>query len=195
MSRFDWAMVIGMAVDDDSEAARCLAGQTHEVGRASGREPWREALRWISRGRLGRRIGWPVVPRLNTPWQDTISAEWTGWRQRAANLHDEYAFAVDYLICRRCGLGWVEQLYTLERYQRCGLATAGLAAHRADYPGLAWHTLYCHFRRSQPPPPIGPPTPPTSADVVRPRSYQLDRQLTHVPCQYPNGTGCERLLR
>jgi hypothetical protein len=86
---------------------------------------------------------------LVTPWQDTISAERIGWRQRAANLYDECAFAVDYQICRRCQLGWVEQPYTLPRYQRCGLATAGLAAMRTEHPGLAWHTLGGHFRSSQ----------------------------------------------
>jgi hypothetical protein len=78
----------GMTIDDDARAARRLASQAHEVGRVSGRELRREALRWITRGRLGRHIGWHVVPQLVTPWQDTISAERIGWRQRAANLHD-----------------------------------------------------------------------------------------------------------
>ncbi|TQL96559.1 hypothetical protein FB559_2098 [Actinoallomurus bryophytorum] len=106
-------------------------------------------LQRVSGGRLGKRPGWPTVPRLNAPWQDTVSAERTGWRQRAANLNGEYAFAVDYLICRRCKLGWVEQPFTLPQYQRCGLASAGLAALRAGHPGLAWHTLGGHFRDSQ----------------------------------------------
>jgi hypothetical protein len=139
----------GMAIDDDIRAARRLAGQAYEVGHASGREPWREVLRWISRGRLGRRNGWPVVPELGTPWQDTISPERLGWRQRAANLDGEFAFAVDYQICCRCRLGWVEQPYTLPRYQRCGLAAAGLATLRAEYPGLTWHTLGGHFADSK----------------------------------------------
>ncbi|MCG5214721.1 hypothetical protein [Streptosporangium sp. KLBMP 9127] len=140
-----------MAIDDDRRAALRLAGQTHEVGRASGREPWREVLQWLTRGRLGRRNGWPVIPLLDTPWQDTISAERTGWRRRAANLDGEFAFAVDYQICRRCGLGWVEHPYTLPRYQRYGLATAGLAALRAENPGLGgWHTLGGHFAESRP---------------------------------------------
>ena len=43
-----------------------------------------------------------MVPRLLTPWQDTISDERIGWRQRAANLNGEFAFAVDYEVCRRC---------------------------------------------------------------------------------------------
>ncbi|MDJ0345644.1 hypothetical protein QMK19_25970 [Streptomyces sp. H10-C2] len=138
-----------MATDDDRQAALRLAGQAHEVGRVSGRKPWREALQWISRGRLGRRHGWPVVPELATPWQDTISPERTGWRNRAANLDDEHAFAVDYRICRRCRLGWVENPYTMPQYERCGLATAGLAALCAEHLGLAWHTLGGHSTDAQ----------------------------------------------
>jgi hypothetical protein len=30
----------------------------------------------------------------------------------------------------------IEQPYTLPRYQRCGLAAAGLAALRAEHPGF-----------------------------------------------------------
>lgn len=107
-----------MTIDDDRRAAVCLASQAHEVGRASGRVLWREALQWVSGGRFGRLRGWPDVPQLNTPWQDTISPERIGWRQRAANLLGESAFAVDYRICRRCRIGWVEQPYTLPQYQR-----------------------------------------------------------------------------
>jgi hypothetical protein len=55
--------------------ARRLAAQAYQVGRVSGRQPWREALRWISRGWLGRHAGWPSVPQLDTPWRDTVSAE------------------------------------------------------------------------------------------------------------------------
>jgi hypothetical protein len=91
-----------------------------------------------------------VVPFLGVPWQDTVSAERPGWRQRAAYLQGfdppgEYAFEVDYQVCRRCRLGWVEQPYTLEPYQRHGLARAGMAALRNDYPGLSWHTLGGHI--------------------------------------------------
>jgi hypothetical protein len=134
-----------MTADVNRAAARRLAGLADQVGYASGREPWREFWQWISRGCLGRRTGWPAVPRLPTPWQDTVSAERIGWRQRAANLDGDFAFAVDYQVCVRCGLGWVEQPYTLPQYQRCGLATAGLAALRAKYPGLEWHTLGGHI--------------------------------------------------
>jgi len=137
----------------DPAAVRELAGLAHQVGRVSGREALaREFLRWISRGRLGRAQGRPVVPRLATPWQDTLSDERIGWRQRAANLADhprEFAFAVDYEVCRRCRLGWVEQPYTMPKFQRCGLAAAGLAALSAEHPGFAWHTLGGHLGDSR----------------------------------------------
>jgi hypothetical protein len=94
---------------------------------------------------------------LGTPWQDTISPERPGWRQRAAYLHGSgedqgrgFVFAVDYRVCRRCQLGWVEHPYTLPRYERCRVASAGLAALRAENPGVTWHTLGGHFPRSQP---------------------------------------------
>ena len=140
-----------MVSAEDRDAARELAGLAlSHVGRASGREPVRAVLRLVTRGRLGRRHGWPVVPELGTPWQDTVSPERTGWRERAAYLYGEEVFAVDYQICRRCGLGWVEQPYTAEEYQRCGLAAAGLAALRIEHPGLEWHTLGGHFPDSEP---------------------------------------------
>ncbi|GAB3977164.1 hypothetical protein GCM10029978_066130 [Actinoallomurus acanthiterrae] len=56
--------------EDARNAAVLLAGRAAQVARVSGREWWREVLRWMSRGRLGRRRGWPVVPRLDAPWQD-----------------------------------------------------------------------------------------------------------------------------
>jgi len=133
----------------DVQAARLLAERAHEVGRGSGRKTWREALQWISRGRLGRPKGWPTVPRLSTPWQDTVSAERIGWRERAANLDGEIVFAVDYQICHRCRRGWVEQPHTDPEYRRCGLASAGLAALRAEHPDLSWHTLGGHFPDSR----------------------------------------------
>jgi hypothetical protein len=49
----------------------------------------------------------------------------------------------------RWGLGWVEQPHTIEEYQRCGLATAGLEALRPEHPGLSWHTLGGHFQDSR----------------------------------------------
>ena len=56
---------------------------------------------------------------------------------------------MDYEVCPRCALGWVEQPYTEPRYQRRGLATAGLAALRAEHPGLHWHTLSEHMKDSR----------------------------------------------
>lgn len=139
-----------MASGEDRWAARVLAAQAaSQVGRAPGREPVRATLKWVTRGRLGRQQGWSVDPVLGTPWQDTMSAERAGWRERAAYLNGSLVFAVDYQTCRRCGLGWVEQPYTVPQYQRCGLATAGLAALRGEQPGLEWHTLGGHFRDSE----------------------------------------------
>jgi hypothetical protein len=67
------------------------------------------------------------------------------WRQRSAHLDDgEEVFAVDYLVCHECGLGWVEQPYTREDCQRLGLAAAALAALREEHPGVAWHTIGGH---------------------------------------------------
>ncbi|ORT96497.1 hypothetical protein UK99_09025 [Frankia casuarinae] len=37
----------------------------------------------------------------------------------------------------------------MEKYHRCGLASAGLAALRADHPGLSRHTLGGHARSSE----------------------------------------------
>ena len=134
---------------------RLLVASSGEVGRVCGREPWREVLLWLSRGRWPRRTGWPSAPRLDTPWQDTVCRVRPGWRTRAANLrHPDgdagFAFAVDYQTCARCRLGWVEQPYTYPPYQRHGLARAGLAALRVEHPGLSWHTLGGHFRASRP---------------------------------------------
>ncbi|MFI1148505.1 hypothetical protein [Streptomyces sp. NPDC020817] len=134
---------------DSQKAAQLLAGQAHEVARVQGRERWREVLQWVSRGQLGRRRGWTPVPELDSPWQDTVSAERDGWRQRAANLDGEFAFSVDYQLCQRCQLGWVEQPYTLPEFQGCGLASAGLAALRSEHPWLSWHTLGGHLMESK----------------------------------------------
>ncbi|WP_107416793.1 hypothetical protein [Streptomyces sp. CC53] len=138
-----------MATDEDRRAAIRLADQAHEVGRASGRVLWREVLQRVSSGRLGRPHDWLDVPQLDSPWQDTISSERMGWRQRAANLQGEFAFAVDYRICHRCRIGWVEQPYTLPQYQRCGLGIAGLASLRSEHPDLSWHTLGGHLTESK----------------------------------------------
>ena len=139
----------GVVSNDNAQAARRLAEQAHEVGRVSDRNFLRDVLRWISGGRLVQPQRRSAAPVLNAPWQDTFSGERIGWRERAANLDGDTVFAVDYEICRRCRLGWVEQPYTEPDYQRCGLASAGLAALRAEHPGLSWHTLGSHFPDSQ----------------------------------------------
>ncbi|MEV4713929.1 hypothetical protein [Micromonospora sp. NPDC049374] len=99
------------------------------------------------------------MPWLATPWQDTVSAERPGWRMRAANLRgrtddgldrDEFAFAVDYQLCRRCRIGWVEQPYTQPAYQRRGLAAAGMAALHEENPGFTWHNPGRAHRRLPP---------------------------------------------
>lgn len=138
-----------MANEEHRQAALCLSGQPSELGRSYGLEPLRLYLHRITCGRLGQPKGWPDPPQLNTPWQDTISPTRSGWRQRAANLYGETVFGVDYKVCRRCKLAWVEEPHTEPEYQRCGLAKAGLAALRTDFPQMAWHTLGGHFSDAQ----------------------------------------------
>ncbi|MFE2971428.1 hypothetical protein ACFXKC_49170 [Streptomyces sp. NPDC059340] len=113
---------------EEREAALTLAAQAQDVAWAADATPWQRVLRTISGGRWGRPpTGWTVI-RLDAPWQDTPSSERPGWRERAANLADDVAFAVDYTVCARCEIGWVESPYTMDKYQRCGLATAGLGS-------------------------------------------------------------------
>jgi hypothetical protein len=135
---------------DERQEARALAAQARDVAWAADGTAWQRILRAISGGRWGRQpTGWTVI-RVDAPWQDTPSSERPGWRERAANLADGVAFAVDYTVCAHCRLGWVEQPYTMEKYQRCGLAAAGLEALRLEHPGLSWHTLGGHFHDSRP---------------------------------------------
>ncbi|RJL19285.1 hypothetical protein D5H75_40540 [Bailinhaonella thermotolerans] len=44
----------------------------------------------------------------------------------------------------------MEEPHTETEFQRAGLARTALAALRADYPGLSWHTLGGHFREAAP---------------------------------------------
>jgi hypothetical protein len=117
-------------------------------------------------------MGWTVI-RLDAPWQDTPSSERPGWRERAANLASDVAFAVDYTVCARCGLGWVAQPSTMKRYQRCGLATAALEALRNEHPSLSWHTLGGHFQDSRP---FW-----TAVGTGVPGSYQQRDTCPHIP--------------
>jgi hypothetical protein len=129
--------------------AACAANY---IRRARYQGPIRAMLKRILLNRLARLR----VLILDTPWQDAKSQVRHGksqvrhgWCERAAYLDGNQAFAVDYQVCRRCGLGWVEQPYTLEQYQRRGLAAAALAALRTENPGLEWHTLGGHLRDSE----------------------------------------------
>ncbi|UUU22270.1 hypothetical protein [Streptomyces sp. DSM 40750] len=108
----------------ERQEALALAAQARNVAWAADGTPWQRVLRAISGGRWSQPpTGWTVI-RLDTPWQDTPSLERSGWRERAANLADDVAFAVDCTVCADYRLGSVEQLCTMEKYQRCGLATA-----------------------------------------------------------------------
>lgn len=135
-------------VEDGPRVQALIDQATEQVGRVSDRDVRRDVLRWISQGRWGR-VNPRRIRRLDTPWRDRPSSERIGWRERAAVLEGKVIFAVDYEVCRRCGLGWVEQPYTEPRYQRRGLATAGLAALRAEHPELRWHTLGGHLGDSR----------------------------------------------
>jgi hypothetical protein len=68
----------------------------------------------------------------------------------AAYLGGNEVFRVDYQVCHRCRLGWVEQPSTVAEYRRCGLATAALAALRSENPEIEWHTLGGHLADSVP---------------------------------------------
>jgi hypothetical protein len=138
--------------DQDAAVRRLLAQATTHVGRAPDYRTVRALARWATRGRLGRHRAWSSTPRLGTPWEDSDSVERADWRTRAAYVDDtdEPVFEIDYRVCRRCGLGWVELPFTLPAYQRRGLAAVALAALRADHPGVAWHTLGGHERDAVP---------------------------------------------
>lgn len=130
-----------------------LKAQAHtDIGWRSGRTPLRSAVFRLTRGRIDRRPRYTVgqLPTLPTPWQDTVSGRYFGWRCRQANLYGEQAFVVEYVICPYCRIGWVDKPYTIEEYQRHGLAAAGLGALRAEHPTLQWHTGSGHMRPSQP---------------------------------------------
>lgn len=157
----------------DGGSARHLAQSAlTQLGRTPDRRGHRALLRHLTAGRFGReQPGWPLERELATPWQDTASGERRTWRCRAAYLskdehgprtddvevldgqprseksfksRPELVFSVDYQVCRRCRLGWVEYPWTAPRYRRCGLAAAGLAAVRQDHRSAAWHTLGGH---------------------------------------------------
>jgi hypothetical protein len=116
-----------------------------------GRTPVWSAVYHLTRGRIDKRPRYNTtqLPTLDNPWQDTPSGRYFGWRCRQANLSRELAFVMEYVICPHCKLGWVDKPYTIERYQRRGLAAAGLEALRGEHPGVAWHTGSGHMRDSR----------------------------------------------
>jgi hypothetical protein len=96
--------------------------------------------------RLAAAAGEPLAEEALpvTGWHDSGDGDRPGWRTRAAYLEGDMVFSVGYVICRPCALGLVEWPNTDQRVRRCGLATAGLAALRADHPRLPWHTFSGH---------------------------------------------------
>jgi hypothetical protein len=138
-----------MEAEEERQAARNLAAlaQTHVAW--TSRDRLRRALLWITRGRLGQRHDWSMIPIVGTPWQDNASLRGMRWRARAAYLNGQPVFGVDYQICRYSRAGWVEEPYTEDQYKRCGLAAAGFAALRAEHPGFTWHTAGNHMPDSE----------------------------------------------
>ncbi len=105
----------------------------------------------LTRGRIDRRPRYTTgqLPTLNSPWQDTDSGRYFGWRCRQANLRGGEAFVVEYIVCTHCRIGWVDKPYTVERYQRHGLAAAALRALRIEHAGVVWHTGSGHASSSK----------------------------------------------
>lgn len=139
-----------------SDVGRSIQGLRNQalshVGRASGRTPIRSFLYHLTRGRVDRRPRPSVgqLPDLGTSWQDTVSGRFFGWRCRRAQLGGRFAFAVEYIVCTYCKTAWVDKPYTVEKYQRHGLASAALRALREENPGLGWFTASGHLRASRP---------------------------------------------
>ena len=135
----------------EDEIRRLHAQARSEVIWRSGRTPVRSALYHLTRGRMDWRPR-PMVgdlPTLTSPWQDTVSGRYFGWRCRQANLRGDMVFVVEYIVCPVCKIGWVDKPYTVEEYQRRGLAAVGLSALRAEHPGLTWHTGSGHLTDSR----------------------------------------------
>ncbi|MEU8023956.1 hypothetical protein ACFYUR_16715 [Micromonospora haikouensis] len=105
----------------------------------------------MTRGRLDKRPRYSVgqLPTLDTPWQDTASGRYFGWRCRQATLNGEFAFAVEYIVCPYCRIAWVDKPYTAEEYQRQGLASVALWALREENPGLHWYTGSGHLGQAK----------------------------------------------
>ncbi|GGK81887.1 hypothetical protein Sme01_62660 [Sphaerisporangium melleum] len=135
----------------DRAAIAELVACADQVAWAPDRDRWHELIHRLSGRRLYRRYRTRRT-RLpdDVPWTDVPSFNRPTWRTRTAYLAGAFAFAVDYQVCRTCGLGWVEDPYTEPVFQRSGLARTALTALRSDYPGLSWHTLGGHSRQAVP---------------------------------------------
>ncbi|WP_197038648.1 hypothetical protein [Herbidospora cretacea] len=133
----------------DRAAIAELTACADQVAWSPDRDLWHELIYRLSGRRLYRRYR---TRRTWLPddaaWTDTPSFNRLTWRTRAAYLPGIFAFAVDYQVCRTCGLGWVEEPYTEAEFQRSGLARVALRVLRSNYPGLSWHTLGGHFREA-----------------------------------------------
>jgi hypothetical protein len=141
-----------VAREEDLKSARMLAEVAHVgVVRLRGENPGARSIteRTKSRlwGLLEQRLG---IEQPTAGWLDAWSRNRPSWRVRAARLHDDEIFGVDYNICRRCGLAWVEEPATSEAYRRCGLAKAAFAALCAEHPSMRWHTLGGHLSEAIP---------------------------------------------
>lgn len=125
-----------MGAIDERQEPRAPAAQARDVAWAAEGTPWQRVLRPISGGRWGRPpTGWTVI-RLDAPWQDTPFSERPGWREHAAHLADDVAFAVDCTVCTHCRLGWVEQPCTMgtRRVNLARLHTRPAGYVRAESP-------------------------------------------------------------
>lgn len=79
-----------------------LARQADDVRRVSGRTPVQTLAHWLSRGRWGHGRWSPEIGGgLSAAWRDIPSCWRPRWRERAAYVGDEEAFAVDYIVCGR----------------------------------------------------------------------------------------------
>jgi len=141
-----------VASEEDLKSA-CMLAEVASVGvvRIRGENPEAQSITERAKSRLWglveQRLG---IEQPTAGWLAAWSRNRPGWRVRAARLHDDEIFGVDYNTCRRCGLAWVEEPATSEAYRRCGLAKAALAALRGEHSGMHWHTLGGHLSEAIP---------------------------------------------
>jgi hypothetical protein len=93
-----------------------LADHVHWVREWPDKPTWRD---WI------RRWAYPEFYCFDRPaapprsWLDRPAGHYerTGWRIRAAYVGSDLAFEVEYVVCDRCEIGWVESPYSYEGYK------------------------------------------------------------------------------